>query len=150
MHRTPGLDSNSPYAYLLLCTDFAATGAVAERAGRVVGFVLGYRPPERIEVYFVWQIGVAAGERRRGIAGALIEYVLERTFSRGVAFLEATVTPSNGASWSLFRGLAKRAGAACREAPAFPSHLFPDAAHEEEVRIRIGPLHPESLGMQRP
>jgi L-2,4-diaminobutyric acid acetyltransferase len=68
---------------------------------------------------------------------------------RGVTHLEATVTPSNQASWALFRGFAKRAGAACHEIPAFPSHLFPDGDHEEEVRIRIGPLHSASLPARR-
>ena len=145
VERTPSLDSNSPYAYLLLCTDFASTGAVAELGGEIAGFVLGYRPPARPEACFVWQVGVGETARGRGLAGALLDHVLSGLLAEGVRFLEATVTPSNGASWSLFRSFARRAGVACREAPAFPSTLFPDGDHEEEVLVRIGPLHPESL-----
>ena len=63
-------------------------------------------------------------------------------------FLEATVTPTNSASWSLFRGFAQRAGAELREVSALPSHLFPGGGHEEEVLIRIGPLDPEKLRRQ--
>jgi L-2,4-diaminobutyric acid acetyltransferase len=143
------LDANSPYAYLLLCTDFAGSGAVAEADGEIVGFVLGYRPPERPEAVFVWQVAVREDQRGRGLARALLDDVLARTMPDGVTHLEATVTPSNGASWALFRGFAKRVGAPCREVAAFSSHLFPDGDHEEEVRIRIGPLNPEALPAQR-
>lgn len=140
VEKSGALDSNSPYAYLLLCTDFSDTGAVAEANGEIVGFVLGYRPPARPETYFVWQIALADAYRGHGIASALLDAVIDRMLPLGVTFLEATVTPSNAASWALFRGFAGRAGAQCRELPAFSSELFPDRGHEEEVRIRIGPL----------
>ncbi|MGH0029644.1 MAG: diaminobutyrate acetyltransferase [Myxococcota bacterium] len=142
---TGSLDLNSPYAYLLLCTDFAGSGAVAEAAGEIVGFVLGYRPPARPDVYFVWQVAVRDTHRGRGLAPALIGHVLERTLPEGVAYLEATVTPSNAASRALFKGIARRAGVGWIEHSAFPSQLFPGEAHEEEVRIRIGPLDSTSL-----
>lgn len=146
---TPALDANSAYAYLLLCTDFADSGAVAEADDRIVGFALGYRPPTRPEACFVWQVAVSEEERGRGLAAALLENVVARTIPAGVKFLEATITPSNPASWSLFRGFAERAGAELREVSSFPSHLFPGGGHEEEVRIRIGPLDPEALRLQR-
>lgn len=145
VRATPALDANSAYTYLLLCTDFAATSAVAEEDGRVVGFVVGYRPPGRPEALFVWQVAVGKDQRGRGLGARLLSEVLERSLEGGVAYLEATVTPSNEASWSLFRGFARRAGADCREAPGFSSQLFPDGDHEDEMRIRIGPLDTESL-----
>jgi len=140
VQKSGSLDSNSPYAYLLLCTDFSEAGAVAEADGEIVGFLVGYRPPTRPETYFVWQIAVADAYRGRGIAPALLDAVLDRMLPLEVKFLEATVTASNAASWALFRGFARHASAPCFEQPAFPSDLFPDGAHEEEVRIRIGPL----------
>lgn len=149
VQETPPLDGNSPYAYLLLCTDFAATGAVAELGGEIVGFVLGYRPPARPEAWFVWQVAVCEAQRGRRLADALFDDVLRRAMPAGVTHLEATVTPSNRASWALFRGFAERVGATCRELPAFPSHLFPDGAHEDEVRIRIGPLLSPPRRMRR-
>lgn len=140
MGRTPALDPNSAYAYLLLCTDFADTSAVALCGGRMAGFVLGYRPPSRPDVYFVWQIAVCEEARGRGIGHSLIRHVLGRVVPEGVAFLEATVTPSNRASWALFRGFARASSLECDESLAFPSHLFPNEGHEDEVRIRIGPV----------
>src|SRR5690606_21922775 len=49
------LDRNSLYAYLLVCTHFAATSAVAERAGEVVGFVSAYFLPDSPQTLFIWQ-----------------------------------------------------------------------------------------------
>jgi L-2,4-diaminobutyric acid acetyltransferase len=145
VEKTDVLDVNSVYAYLLLCSDFAQTGAIAEEAGEVVGFVLGYRPPERPEAYFVWQVAVSEEQRGHGLAGRMIEWIVAGLLADGVRFVEATVTPSNRASWSLFEGFARRAGAPCRNGPGFASDLFPDAEHEEELRIRIGPIVDDAL-----
>lgn len=134
------LDLNSPYAYLLLCTDFADTSLVAEDRGRVVGFVAAYRPPPRPDVIFVWQVAVADAAQRRGLGHALLDELVTRLTPRGVRFLEATVTPSNRPSWALFRGLATKHGVRCQEEVRFPVDLFPTAEHEEEVRVRLGPF----------
>ena len=140
VHRTPALDPNSSYAYLLLCTDFAQTSAVARVGDEVVAFVLGYCPPERPDTYFVWQVAVSPAHRGQGLGTALLDHVIGSLRRRGITHLEATVTPSNEASWSLFRGFARRRGLACSERSAFPSHLFSEDDHEDEVRITIGPL----------
>lgn len=145
---TPVLDANSAYAYLLLCTDFAETSAVAEGPAGIAGFALGYRPPARPDAYFVWQVGVADAHRGHGLGRALLTWVVDRSYADGVRFLEATVTPSNEASWSLFRAFARDAGAPLRQETAFPAHLFPSGEHEEEVRIRIGPLHASGRDLQ--
>jgi len=135
-----GLDLNSPYAYLLLCSDFAATSLLAEGEEGVVGFVGAYRPPPRPHAIFVWQIVTADPARGSGLASQMLDALLARPACRGVRFLEATVTPSNTASWALFRGLARRRGAPLTQEPAFGTELFPNPDHEEEVRVRIGPL----------
>jgi L-2,4-diaminobutyric acid acetyltransferase len=134
------LDVNSPYAYLLLCSDFARTSVIAETAGRVDGFVGAYRPPARPETVFVWQVVTARRAQGRGLGSRLLDTVLERPGCRGVRFLEATVTPSNQPSRALFHGLARRHGVPLVEEPAFGTELFPDPHHEEEVRFRIGPF----------
>lgn len=134
------LDANSPYAYLLLCSDFADTGIVAETRGRLVGFALGYRPPARPDTLFVWQIAVSPEHRGERIASRLLGELIERTRSRGVRFVEATVTPGNRASAALFRGVAQRRGVPVREIPAFSHALFPGGDHEDEIRLRIGPV----------
>ncbi len=134
------LDLNSPYAYLLVCSEFAATSVVAEAGGEVVGFVAAFRPPERPQAVFVWQVAVAARWRGYGIGHCLLERAVR---AAGARFLEATVTPSNRASRRLFEGFARRYAVACRESPAFGAELFPGAEHEPEVRLCIGPFTTE-------
>lgn len=134
------LDLNSPYAYLVLCSDFAETCLVAESDGETVGFVGAYVPPERRDVVFVWQIATAARCRGRGLGARLLDALLERPACRDVHFLEATVTPSNRTSRALFESLARRHGVPCRDALAFDEDLFPTDDHEAEIRLRIGPL----------
>lgn len=134
------LDPNSPYCYLLLCRDFAATCAVAEVAGEVVGFVTAYVPPNQPDTLFVWQIGVTEAFRNRRIAALLLGQLLAREACRGITHIETTVTPSNRPSRALFEGVARHWGAAMHEVPGFGAELFPDPGHEPEPRYRIGPL----------
>jgi L-2,4-diaminobutyric acid acetyltransferase len=137
-----GLDLNSPYAYLLICSDFAETSVVAEADGETLGFVAAYRPPPRPDCLFVWQVAVAQSARGRGLGSRLLDAALGSQACAGVRFLEATVTPGNAASRALFSGLARRLDAPQRSQVAFSSELFPDAAHEDEIRLRIGPFDP--------
>lgn len=135
------VDENSPYAYLMMCEYFADTCVVAEEAGRIVGFVTGFRSPRDPETQFVWQIVVDPSTRGTGLGGQL----LDACTTGGPApalWLEATVTPDNDASARLFRGFARRRGVACAEDLAFAAEQFPadGGAHEPEMRLRIGPL----------
>jgi L-2,4-diaminobutyric acid acetyltransferase len=134
-----GLEQNSCYAYLLLCSHFADTGLVAEARGEISGFVLGYRPPTSHEQLFVWQIGVAPRARGTGLAGRMLSELLARHPNTDARFLSATVSPDNAASLALFRGVARRAGVTCTEAPCFPAPLFP-SKHPDENLLTIGPL----------
>lgn len=134
-----GLERNSAYAYLLLCTHFADTGILAEEEGRLAGFVLGYRPPVRPTSMFVWQIGVSRRARGAGLAGRMLDAVLTLPGCAGVRDLCATVSPDNTASLALFRSFARRRQLPCAEAPCFPGRLFPET-HPDENLIRIGPL----------
>lgn len=142
VQRTPTLDANSPYAYLLLCTHFAETGLVARMGRELLGFVLGYVRPDQGGTAFVWQVGIAQEARGRGLGRQLLEGWFARCARRrDVRFLEATVTPSNDASRALFASFALRQGAPLQERIAFPGAVFPDEApHEDEVALRIGPV----------
>jgi L-2,4-diaminobutyric acid acetyltransferase len=135
------LDVNSPYCYLLVCRDFAATSLVACVDGAIVGCALAYRPPPQPDTLFVWQIGVAAAARGRGLGRRLLAGLLALPAARDVTHLTATVTPENVASRRLFAGFARGLGVACVVDPAagFAAELF-DGGHEREDAIRIGPL----------
>ncbi|OBS10252.1 diaminobutyrate acetyltransferase [Acidihalobacter prosperus] len=133
------LDINSAYCYLLQCRDYADTAAVAEDADGLAGFVTGYRPPERPDVWFVWQIGVAPRARGQGLAKRLLRDVLTR--HDDLRHVEATIEPGNQASRALFASLANELSAPMLESDGFEAHHFPDG-HEPEPRIHIGPFSP--------
>lgn len=136
------LDLNSPYAYLLLCRHHSRTCLVAQAAGQVVGFVTAYVPPATPDVLFVWQIGVAASHRRRGLARRLVHRLLERCPE--IRMMELTVAPSNSRSLGLFRSVADDLGVDFAVVEGFSADDFPAeaSAHEQEDIIRIGPLAP--------
>lgn len=134
------LDLNSPYVYLLICTDHAATSVVAtDEHDEPIGFVAAYRPPPDPEAAFVWQIGVATRARGQGLAKRLVKAMLSRDANDDAKVLTATVTPDNEASLALFRSLASELSADLEENERFPAEVFPEG-HEPEVELRIGPL----------
>lgn len=134
------LDHNSSYAYIMVCRDFGDTCVVAERDGRLYGFITGYRPPKEPETLFVWQVGVSPAARGEGLASRLLDELVRCEGCRGIRFLETTVTPSNEASRAMFGSLARRLKADMTESAGFTSDLFPDAGHEPERRLHIGPF----------
>jgi L-2,4-diaminobutyric acid acetyltransferase len=137
------LDLNSTYAYLLLCHHFGETCVVAELPDEIVGFISAYRPPKTDDVVFVWQVAVKETMRRKGLAKAMLLKLLNREICDDVSFLEASVTPSNRASQTLFRSLASSLNTSCVEAPLFSQELFAHTAHEPEKLLRVGPIPPK-------
>jgi L-2,4-diaminobutyric acid acetyltransferase len=136
------LDLNSTYAYLLLCSHFANTCVVAQREGRLVGFVSSYKKPAESAVLFVWQVAVSATARGEGLASQMLDELLQREDCRAVRWVETTIAPTNEASWALFESLAKRRGALCAQETLFQPEDFGTEGHEEERLLRIGPLRP--------
>lgn len=138
------LDRNSPYVYLMWCAFHADASVVAERNGQLVGFVCGLRPPERPDALFVWQVAVDPGQRGLGLAGRMLDALLERP---GVRWLEATVTPDNDPSRALFRGLARRHALPCDEQDEWlAADDFPAGCdHAPETLFRIGPSEPVTI-----
>ena len=139
---SPELDTNSPYAYLLVCSHFASTSLVAEESGApdLAGFVAAYRLPDDPEVLFVWQVAVNAARRRRSVGLRMLTRLLDQPANRGVRHVQATVTASNHASGRLFRSFAAAVAAPCATAEQYQADLFPDAGHEAEVAYRVGPI----------
>jgi len=133
------LEPNTGYMYAIMAAHFSETCLLATSDGVVVGAVIGYRPPPSPDTWFVWQIGVHASMRGRGVAGQLLSEGMRRLAERGVRFLAATVDPNNTASDRLFRGFGRRQDASV-EIQAFlkPEH-FLNTGHAEEHLYRIGP-----------
>jgi L-2,4-diaminobutyric acid acetyltransferase len=144
MHRiardSEALEENTLYAYLLLSSHFHETSLVAERDGEVVGYVAAYRPPTHPKAVFVWQIGVDASARRRGLARRMLLQLLSLPECREVKFLESTVTPSNAASRGLFESAARELGVPYRWSEGFSTNDFGGEGHEREDLFRAGPM----------
>lgn len=134
------LDQNSAYKYIMMCEYFAETCVVAKQNDNLVGFVTAFIPPERSDVVFVWQIGVDSSQQGKGIASKLLNELISRKGCQDVRFVEATVTPSNKASQSLFRKLAREHDTKCDVNEFFTQDLFPNDNHEEELNFRVGPI----------
>lgn len=89
------LDLNSSYAYPIMARNFSATCRVAVSSNEIVGYVLGYSPPEPPIHLFVWQVAVRDDQRGRGVAAHMIEHLIA---TGDVDALEGTVEKTNDAS----------------------------------------------------
>ena len=132
--RDCGLDLNSSYAYLIYAADFSATCRVALLGDEPVGYVLGYRPPERPSHLFGWQVGVSSRARGHGVAARMIHDLLDSLDE--VEVLEATVEESNDASRALFASIAAARGGELAWTDGVLSTDFPDE-HPGEPRLEI-------------
>lgn len=150
IRRSPPLDGNSDYCYLLLCSHFRDTCAIAvDRDGVVVGGLTAYLPPDRANTLFVWQLVVAESARGCGLAGRLVDAVLMRPQTRTVRWLETTVNPSNRASARVFERLASQRGVPVERSTLFSAAAF-SGDHEEEVQLRLGPFLSSSFAPSAP
>ncbi|MCF7820835.1 MAG: diaminobutyrate acetyltransferase [Mariprofundaceae bacterium] len=144
VNRSKPLDVNSRYLYLLQCSHFANTCAVAESDGSVQAFISAYVRPDQPDTLFIWQVAVDASLRGQGIAGRLLGHLLDRQHLAGIRFVEATVNPSNNASQNLFASLARKSACEMTESMLFEAHLLSDGtdegAHEADILLRVGPI----------
>lgn len=142
---TAKLDDNSMYCNLLQCTHFAATCAVAEMDGEIVGWVSGYIPPEDPEAYFVWQVCVDEKARGRGLAKRLIAAVLARKVCAKVTHVKSTITSDNKPSWALFGSIAETLETELNRKPHFIREDHFAGMHDTEFLVTVGPFEREAL-----
>ena len=113
---------------------------MAEQDGRLVGWLSGHRPPTAPDDIFVWQVAVAAEARGRGLAGRMLEALLERAAVRDAATLSTTITADNAASWALFEGFARKRGLALSRAEHFTRETHFAGRHDTEWLVTISLL----------
>lgn len=138
--RCQPLDPNSTYCNLLQCDHFAATSVIAKAEDEVVGFISGYRVPQRQDTLFIWQVAVDQSQRGSGLATRMLETILSRAELADVRYIETTITQSNQASWALFTRLAKRLNAPLNKSEYYISSTHFKGEHDTEMLVRIGPL----------
>lgn len=137
---TQVLDINSEYLYLLQSTHFSDTCNVAIANELVVGFVSGYIHPKYKGVYFLWQVGVDANLKGKGLAKKLILDILKREELSHIKYLYTTISPSNKASKRVFEKVALELDCDIQSEKHFEIEDF-NNAHEEEVLYKIGPFN---------
>ncbi len=142
VRRTGVLDVNSSYSYLMMCEYFKNTCVIAENDSEIVGFVTAFIPPEKPDTIFVWQVAVDSSMRGEGLGSKLLQELIKMESCNDVQFLEATISPSNRPSFSLFRKFARDLDTHCQVTELFPEDAFPnsDEQHEKEMLNRIGPF----------
>lgn len=134
------LDLNSAYSYFMMVKFFKKTCLVAKHGDQIAGFVTALVLPEKPDTIFVWQIGVAQEFRGQGIGTKLLKALLESEGCKNTKFIEATISPSNQASQSLFIGMSQKLGTRYSISDCFPEQWFPEGNHEKEQTYRIGPI----------
>ncbi|MBM7598875.1 L-2,4-diaminobutyric acid acetyltransferase [Virgibacillus halotolerans] len=140
--QTGVLDLNSSYSYIMWCEIFSETSIVAEREGKIVGFISGFIHPDTRDTLFIWQVAVNESEQGQGLATKMLFELLNRDFDQQLDYLEATVSPSNTPSNHLFWGLANKLESNCVISDYILAEDFPNEEedHEEEILFRIGPI----------
>ena len=139
---TPGLDANSPYAYVLWFRDFADCSLVATVNDEIVGFLTGYRRPSDPDTYFVWQTAVSPRHGIPFLGVKLFEAAAERQRARGARFVEASVSAENRAILMVLKQYARKRSAEVTEHLLFPAEWLGEGHHDELLQ-RIGPLEAE-------
>lgn len=141
----PPLDTNSMYCNLLQSSHFADTAVAAMMDGQLVGFISGYRIPQRPNTLFVWQVAVGEQARGQGLAKKMLKAILARAANQDINQLETTITANNQASWALFESLARQLGVEISNSVMFDRHQHFADQHDTEMLVRIGPFNPITL-----
>jgi len=136
----PPLDPNSSYCNLLQASHFSSTSLAAVYDNELLGSVTGYLVPDRPDTLFVWQVAVHPKARGKRLARTMLTNLFARVASRGVRFIETSITSENSASWRLFTGFAAEYGAEMQRSVMFDQSLHFQGAHDTEHLVRIGPV----------
>ena len=116
---------------------------LAERDGRLAGWISAYRPPSAPERLFVWQVAVDTSARGQGLALRMLEELAARPEAASAEVLTTTVTEDNAASWALFEAFARNRGTELTRSPRFEREAHFAGAHDTEWEARIA-LKPSS------
>ncbi|MGM0533081.1 MAG: diaminobutyrate acetyltransferase [Campylobacterota bacterium] len=139
--KTKVLDVNSSYLYNLIGAHFSDTSlVVTQKQGKnesIVGFISGYLLPDQPNVLFIWQVGVDASMRGKGLAKKLVTKLI-REHEDKIDTIHTTVSPSNTPSNKLFDSIAKSYDTSITEETFLDIEDF-EQGHEEEI-LKIIPI----------
>jgi N-acetylglutamate synthase-like GNAT family acetyltransferase len=117
---------------------FAGTSWLLEdEAGRLMGFLLGYRSPDQPETAVVQLIGVDQNRRRRGLGRELVERFASDVRRQGVSRLEAIAWPGDRTAVGFFLGVGFEADDGPGTMRLFGVAAHPDHDGEGEDRVLL-------------
>lgn len=96
------LETYGEHFYRIVIRYFGDTSYVAERDGRILGFMWGFLSQSRPDTFFLWQIGVDPSTRGEGIGARILEVAEAELAEHGCRRIELTIDPSNRPSQRLF------------------------------------------------
>jgi ribosomal protein S18 acetylase RimI-like enzyme len=115
---------------------FGSTSWLAEDAAEApIGFLIGYRSPDRPAEAVIHLIGVHPNHRRRGIGRALIDAFVGDGADRGIALITALAWPGEPPAIAFFRALAFVPDDGPGSRNLFGTSAFPDYDGPGEDRI---------------
>lgn len=138
--HSPPLDLNSRYSYLILCKHFRETCVIGENDKGIVSFLSAYKPLEKSDVLFIWQVAVARHQQGKGVASAMIKYLLSGEYLKNVSYLETSVTPPNRKSLAFFKSIADYLNTTIEKQEFLKGEYFGADEHPPEILLRIGPF----------
>jgi len=98
----PPLEAYPQHVYRILLRHFGTCTFVAEREGRILGFVMGLASHRRPGTYFLWQIGVAPDQQGTGLGKRLLRHIEAELVELGLERIDVTIDPLNDPSRRLF------------------------------------------------
>lgn len=123
---------------------FGSTSWIAlDPAGHPIGFLIGYRSPDRPAEAVVHLVGVDPNHRRRGIGRALIDAFLAWDGAAGVDTVTAIAWPGEPPAIAFFRALGFRPDDGPGSQNLFGTTAFPDydgAGEDRVVFVRRRPI----------
>jgi ribosomal protein S18 acetylase RimI-like enzyme len=115
---------------------FGSTSWLAvDAAGQPVGFVLGYRSPDRPAEAVLHLVGVDPNHRRRGIGRTLVEAFVADAGRVGAGTVTAVAWPGEPPAIAFFRSVGFRPEGGAGSQNLFGTTAFPDYDGAGEDRI---------------
>lgn len=97
------LDVHTPYTYWVACQYHGSSIFILEDAGTPVGYLMALDNPDCV---FLWQIGILASYRGKGLSQLLYERVMDFA-SAAQKPLQVTIAPENKASYGALASICR-------------------------------------------
>lgn len=117
---------------------FTGTSWIAEtEGGRLAGFLVGFRSPDRPDHAYVHMVAADPNLRRRGVGRALYERFFEEMLAQGVRKVTAVTWPGDRASVAFHLAMGFRPDDGPGSQRLYGTPAFPDYDYAGEDRVLL-------------